>query len=110
MLLVHILSWVLSLVLFVALILTNNAKFTKIGSMIIRTTYILIIVTGAILCFITSTFSIPLVIKILGSFWIFYAYEMILVKKKRENTIKSTNLWIQFILAWIVVYISAHMI
>ena len=110
MLLTHILSWVFSLVLFIALMLINNAKFSKIGSIIMRTLYILIIGTGVILCFTTASFSIPLVIKIIGSFWIFYAYEMILVKKKKENNVKSTSLWIQFALAWGIVYISAHML
>ena len=110
MLLVHILSWVISLVLFIALILTNNAKFSKIGSMIIRTFYILILGTGVILCFTTGTFSIALIIKVLGSLWIIYTFEMILVKKKKENTLKSNPLWIQFALAWVIVYISAHML
>lgn len=106
----HILSWQISLVLFIVGVLSPNTKITNIISMILRVFYLLIIGTGLYLGFNGAVFSIALVTKIIGSLGIIYSYEMILSKKKKGNTIKSLSIWIPFLVAWAIVIISINML
>ena len=106
----HILSWLISLVLFIVGVLSPNTKITNIISMILRVFYLLIIGTGLYLGFNGAVFSIALLTKIIGSLGIIYSYEMILSKKKKGNTIKSLSIWIPFLVAWAIVIISINML
>lgn len=107
---IHLLSWQISLALFIIGVLSPNAKITKVISMILRVFYLIIIGTGLYLCFNVDTFSIALVTKIIGSLGIIYSYEMILSKKKKGITLKSISTWIPFLVAWLIVIISISML
>lgn len=100
----HITAWLLAIILFfVALGLnkSGNAKGFKVLQMIIRVLYLLIIVTGVGLLFSISTISLLYIIKAVVGLWVIAMLELILIRTAKQK--KTSVLWIQFIVAFLLV-------
>ena len=106
----HVTAWALALILFViALFLQKGGKDkgAKIVKMILRVVYLLIIGTGLGLIFMVSNIDVWYILKMVVGLWIIGLFEMILGKSAANR--KTNILWIQFVVAWILVlYLGFH--
>lgn len=104
----HLTSWFLALILFVIAISLHKAgkaKGFKIMQMVLRVFYLLIIGTGLLLLFnygvLSTDLSLQYILKAAIGIWIIGLFEMILGKLVKKEPTKI--LWIQFIIAFILV-------
>jgi len=111
MLHLHVTAWALGFILFL-LVLLLQGKAAKILHMILRLDYLLILYSGIHLLVATYlvNFQMPLgmeaITKGLAGIWLIAAMEMILVKRgKRKPT---TGMWIQFLIALILVLVLGY--
>jgi hypothetical protein len=111
----HVTSWALGIILFlVALFLykQNNEKGGKIVHMILRLMYLIIVFTGGYLLIdvYLANFQMPTgveaITKGLAGIWLIAAMEMILVRTTKAK--KVTGLWIQFVIALILVLVLGY--
>lgn len=116
MLHLHVTGWIVGIILlFVAYFLykQGNEKGGKIVHMILRLFYLIILLSGAHLLFslYLTNFSMPLgpeaIVKGLAGIWVIAAMEMILVKTKKQVSVKA--FWIQFVIAFALVLIMGYM-
>ncbi|TDL75504.1 DUF1516 family protein [Rhodococcus qingshengii] len=100
----HLTSLVLSLIfLIIITVLQNKGKNIKIWHMVLRATYILVIVTGCILFF--AAYSIPLsyyLKAILGIFMI-GLFEMVIVRKQKGK--KTDLIWVAFSIVFVILFV-----
>ena len=104
----HITAWLIAFVLFFVVIGLNASgkqKGSKIVSMILRTFYILILLTGTMLLVNYATITLLVILKAAVGVWVIAALELILVKsKKKELKIGS---WLQLLVAFsLVLYLG----
>jgi hypothetical protein len=104
----HITAWLIAFVLFFVVIGLNSRgkqKGSKIVSMILRSFYILILLTGTMLLVNYANITTLLILKAAVGVWVIGALEMILMKsKKKELKIGS---WFQLIVAFsLVLYLG----
>jgi hypothetical protein len=100
----HITAWFLAIVLFfIALGLhkSGKAKGFRVVQMILRVFYILIIITGVWMLAIISKISMLYVLKSVVGLWVIAMLELILIKTNKQQ--KTTGLWIQFVIAFLLV-------
>lgn len=88
----HITSWVIAFVL-VGLVTTfargGREKAAKISHMILRVFYLLILYSGGSLFASYSVYGALIIIKVLVGLWVIAAMEMVCVKYKRRNRLRS---------------------
>ena len=99
----HLTSLVLSIViLIVIVVLQSIGKNIKIWHMVLRATYILIIVTGGILFF--AVYSIPLsyYLKAILGVVMIGLFEMVIVRKQRGK--KTDIIWIAFSIVLVLLF------
>jgi hypothetical protein len=99
----HLTSLVLSLVfLIIIAVLQNKGKNIKIWHMILRATYILIILTGGILFF--AAYSIPLTyyLKAILGILMIGLFEMVIVRKQKGK--KTDVIWIAFSIVLVLLF------
>ncbi|MBT2639292.1 YisL family protein [Bacillus sp. ISL-39] len=91
----HITAWVLALIIFIVIrFLKQKDKNTKVLHMILRVVYIVTLGTGLMLIFELYQISFLYILKTALGMWMIAVLEMILVKGKRNESVK--HLWIQF--------------
>jgi hypothetical protein len=101
---VHLTSLVLSLIfLIIIAVLQNKGKNIKIWHMVLRATYILIIVTGGILFF--AAYSIPssYYLKALLGIVMVGLFEMVIVRKQKGK--KTDVIWIAFSIVFVFLFV-----
>ncbi len=101
---IHFISWMLTLVLFVVVLLLRDAgqkRIRKIVHMIARLLYFFIIVSGVIMLFRAETFTAMYMLKALVGVWIISMIEMILVRLEKGRRVRI--LWGQFAVALVLV-------
>ncbi|MFB3166919.1 DUF1516 family protein [Neobacillus sp. 179-C4.2 HS] len=99
----HLTSLVLSLILLIIIaVLQNKGKNIKIWHMVLRATYILIIVTGGMLFF--AAYSIPLsyYLKAILGIVMIGLFEMVIVRKEKGK--KIDVIWIAFSLVLVILF------
>lgn len=100
---IHITTWALALILFaisLGLHKSGKEKGSKIVHMVLRLTYLYIIGTGVTM--LTYTGLSPMhVLKTLVGLWVIAMVEIILVRTKKGK--KTSILWVQFIVAFVIV-------
>jgi len=105
---IHFISWMLTLVLFVAVLFLRNSgqeRIRKIVHMIARLLYIFIVVSGVIMLFRVETFTAMYMLKALVGVWVISMIEMILVRLEKGRRVRI--LWGQFAVAlMLVLYIG----
>jgi ABC-type transport system involved in cytochrome c biogenesis permease subunit len=100
----HLTSLVLSLIfLIIIAFLQNKGKNIKIWHMVLRATYILIIVTGGILFF--TAYSIPLsyYLKAILGLVMIGLFEMVIVRKQKGK--KTDLIWIAFSIVFVILFV-----
>ncbi|MBT2659776.1 YisL family protein [Bacillus sp. ISL-45] len=91
----HITAWVLALIIFIVIrFLKQKDKNTNVLHMILRVVYIVTLGTGLMLIFELYQISFLYILKTALGMWMIAVLEMILVKGKRNESVK--HLWIQF--------------
>ena len=99
----HLTSLVLSLIfLIIIAVLQNKGKNIKIWHMVLRATYILIIVTGGFLFF--AAYSIPLsyYLKAILGIVMIGLFEMVIVRKQKGK--KTDVIWIAFSIVLVLLF------
>ncbi|NWQ42728.1 DUF1516 family protein [Bacillus sp. EB106-08-02-XG196] len=100
----HLTSLVLSLIfLIIIAVLQNKGKNIKIWHMVLRATYILVIVTGCILFF--SAYSIPLsyYLKAILGIVMIGLFEMVIVRNQKGK--KTDLIWIAFSIVFVILFV-----
>ncbi|WP_419887212.1 DUF1516 family protein [Neobacillus niacini] len=100
---VHLSSLVLSLIfLIIIVVMQNKGKNIKIWHMVLRATYILIIVSGGILFF--AAYSIPLsyYLKAILGVVMIGLFEIVIVRKQRGK--KTDIIWIAFSIVLVILF------
>ncbi|MEI2405744.1 YisL family protein [Niallia taxi] len=100
---IHITAWALALILFVISLLLfkgGKEKGSKIVHMVLRLMYLAIIGTGVTMLTYTGL-DVMHTLKTLVGLWVIASLEMILIRTKKEK--KTIVLWIQFVVALIIV-------
>ncbi|PLR97666.1 YisL family protein [Bacillus sp. T33-2] len=100
----HITAWVLALILFfVALGLHKSGKEKgfKVTHMILRVLYLLVLATGFMILFDLYKISMLYILKTAVGLWVIVMMELILNKTKTRT--KTSVLWVQFIIALVLV-------
>lgn len=99
----HITTWVVAFILFfVALSLQKaNSPKAKIGYMVLRFFYLLIIATGAVLLYMLASIPPLYIVKAVVGLWVIWAMEMVLTRVKKGK--RAQMAWIQLALAFIIV-------
>ena len=100
----HISSWVLAVVLLlisIALYKSGKQKGGKIVQMILRVSYLLIILSGMMMTNMSGQYLLKAVVGL----WVIVAMEMLVVKTAKQE--KTLMLWIQFVVSFaLVLYIG----
>ncbi len=104
----HITSWVLALILLIAVVMLQKqgkAKAAKIVHMILRLDYLLILYSGGDLFayYMGSDKLVLAIVKLLAGVWVIAAMEMIAVKLAKNKP--TGMLWGQLVVAIIVTLI-----
>ncbi|ALC91901.1 hypothetical protein AM500_20485 [Bacillus sp. FJAT-18017] len=105
----HITTWVLGAILFfVALYLYKGGKEkgAKITHMILRVVYILILITGFMLLFSVTKIGLLYILKTAVGLWVIASMEMLLIKTGKKQEAKV--LWIQFLIAFVLVLLLGY--
>ena len=100
----HITSWVVAIILLfvvVSFYKQGKEKPGKILHMMLRLFYIIILVSGIQLYFISPNVGGELFVKLIAGIWVIVAMELITVRTKKDNPTKGP--WIQFVIAFIIV-------
>jgi hypothetical protein len=100
----HLTSLVLSLIfLIIITVLQNKGKNIKIWHMVLRATYILVIITGCILFF--AAYSIPLsyYLKAILGIVMIGLFEMVIVRKQKGK--KTDVIWIAFSIVFVFLFV-----
>lgn len=101
---IHLTSLVISLILLVIIvILQRQEKNIKIWHMVLRASYILIIVTGCLLFF--AAYSIPLsyYFKTILGIVLIGLFEMAIVRKQKGKT--TDHIWIFFSIVLVILFV-----
>ena len=99
----HLTSLVLSLIfLIIIAVLQNKGKNIKIWHMVLRATYILVIVTGCILFFAAYSIPVTYYLKALLGITMIGLFEMVIVQKQKGK--KTDIIWIAFSLVLVILF------
>jgi len=100
---IHITAWSVALILFVVSLLLHKSgkdKGSKIVHMVLRLMYLAIIGTGVTMLTYTGL-DVMHTLKTLVGLWVIAMLEMIVIRTKKGR--KTSILWIQFVVALIIV-------
>ncbi|MDX5476189.1 MAG: YisL family protein [Bacillaceae bacterium] len=101
----HITAWAVALILFVVVLLlqnANKAKGVKITQMVLRLFYVLIVVTGAQLLHVVGTYiNGTYIVKSILGILVIGAMEMVLVRRGKGKPTRVP--WILFAITLVVV-------
>lgn len=101
---IHFISWMLTLVLFIAVLLlgkTGQVTSKKIIHMMTRLLYLFIIFSGVIMLLRVETFTAMYMLKALVGIWVISMIEMILVRIEKGRRVRI--LWGQLAIALVLV-------
>jgi hypothetical protein len=99
----HLTSLVLSLIFLITIaVLQNKGKNIKIWHMILRATYILIIVTGVMLFFAAYSIPVSYYLKALLGIIMIGLFEMVIVRKQKGK--KTDVIWIAFSIVLVILF------
>ena len=104
----HITAWLIAFVLFFVVIGLNTSgkeKGSKIVSMILRSFYILILLTGTMLLVNYADITALVILKAVAGIWVIGALEMLLIKSKKKEL--KMGSWLQLLVAFsLVLYLG----
>lgn len=99
----HLTSLVLSLIfLIIIAVLQNKGKNIKIWHMVLRATYILVIVTGCILFFAAYSIPVTYYLKALLGIIMIGLFEMVIIRKQKGK--KTDIIWVAFSLVLVILF------
>jgi uncharacterized membrane protein SirB2 len=99
----HLTSLVLSLIfLIIIAVLQNKGKNIKIWHMVLRATYILVIVTGGMLFFAANSIPLSYYLKALLGIIMIGLFEMVIVRKQKGK--KTDVIWIAFSIVLVLLF------
>ena len=100
----HLTSLVLSLIfLIIIAVLQNKGKNIKIWHMVLRATYILVIVTGSILFFAAYSLPLSYYLKAILGIVMIGLFEMVIVRKQKGK--KTDVIWIAFSIVLVILFV-----
>lgn len=103
----HITGWVLAIILLfvVSSLYKKNNGGGKVPHMILRLSYLIILISGIVLFFQYETKPGLLFVKIIAGLWVIVSMEMITVRTNKQKP--TSAWWIQFVIvAAIAIYLG----
>ena len=100
----HLTSLVLSLILLIIIVvLQSKGKNIKIWHMVLRATYILIVVTGGILIFAAYSIPVSYYFKSILGIIMIGLFEMVIVRKQKGK--RTDIFWIAFSIVLVILFV-----
>lgn len=100
----HLTSLVLSLILLIIIVvLQSNGKNTKIWHMVLRASYILIIVTGGMLFLAAYSIPVSYYFKSILGIVMIGLFEMVIVRKQKGK--RTDIIWIAFSIVLVILFV-----